>query len=116
MCCIFDNESMILTKLTLPELLRNSCSKFKDNLSLNFVQSGNRTYQDLYNEVLSLSNYLLKSGVQKGDKIAILSANMPHWGITQFAIASIGAIAVPILPGFSTAEIENITPSIRKPK
>ncbi len=108
MRCIFDNESMILTKLTLPELLRNSCSKFKDNLSLNFVQSGNRTYQDLYNEVLSLSNYLLKSGVQKGNKIAILSANMPHWGITQFAIASIGAIAVPILPGFSTAEIENI--------
>ena len=99
---------MILTKLTLPELLRNSCSKFKDNLSLNFVQSGNRTYQDLYNEVISLSNYLLKCGIQKGDKIAILSANMPQWGITQFAVASIGAVAVPVLPGFSTTEIQNI--------
>lgn len=99
---------MILKKLTLPELLRNSCSKFKNNLSLNFVQSGNRTYQDLYHEVISLSAYLLKSGIQKGDKIAILSANMPNWGITQFAVASIGAIAVPILPGFSTAEIQNI--------
>lgn len=99
---------MILTKLTLPELLRNSCSKFKDNLSLNFVQSGNRTYQDFYHEVISLSHYLLDSGIRKGDKVAILSANMPNWGITQFAIASIGAVAVPVLPGFSTSEIQNI--------
>lgn len=99
---------MILKKLTLPELLKNSCSQFKNNLSLNFVQSGNRTYQDLYNEVLSISNHLLDLGIQKGDKVAILSANMPNWGITQFAIAQIGAISVPILPGFSGMEIQNI--------
>lgn len=99
---------MLLKKLTLPELLHNSCSQFKNNLSLNFVQSGKRTYQDLYKEVLSISNYLIASGIRKGDKVAILSANMPNWGITQFAIAQVGAIAVPVLPGFSTPEIENI--------
>ncbi len=99
---------MLLKKLTLPELLSNSCSKFKNNLSLNFVQSGKRTYQDFYNEVISISNYLIASGIQKGDKVAILSANMPNWGITQFAIAQTGAIAVPVLPGFSTPEIQNI--------
>ncbi len=99
---------MILKKLTLPELLKNSCSQFKNNLSLNFVQSGNRTYQDLYKDVLSLANHLLTLGIQKGDKVAILSANMPNWGITQFAIAQIGAISVPILPGFSSTEIQNI--------
>lgn len=99
---------MLLRKLTLPELLSNSCSKFKNNLSLNFVQSGKRTYEDFYNEVISISNYLISSGIQKGDKIAILSANMPNWGITQFAIAQVGAIAVPILPGFSSVEIQNI--------
>lgn len=99
---------MLLKKLTLPELLFNSCSKFKNNLSLNFVQSGKRTYQDFFNEVTSISNYLISSGIQKGDKIAILSANMPNWGITQFAIAQTGAIAVPILPGFSSVEIQNI--------
>ncbi len=75
---------------------------------MNFVQSGRRTYQDFYNEVISISNYLIASGIQKGDKVAILSANMPNWGITQFAIAQIGAIAVPILPGFNTPEIQNI--------
>lgn len=99
---------MFSKKLTLPELLSDSCSRFKNNLALNFVQSGKRTYQDLYNEVISISNYLISSGIQKGDKVAILSANMPNWGITQFAIAQVGAIAVPVLPGFSTPEIQNI--------
>lgn len=33
---------------------------------------------------------------------------MPNWGITQFAIASTGAIAVPILPGFCSTELQNI--------
>ncbi len=99
---------MILKKLTLPELLHNSCSEFKDRLSLNFVQSGNRTYGDLYNEVLSLAHHLLDLGIKKGDKIAILSANMPQWGITQFAVACVGAITIPILPGFSSSEIQNI--------
>lgn len=99
---------MVLTKLTLPELLSYSCSKFKNNLCLNFVQSENKTYQDFNNEVTSIANYLLSQGITKGDKIAILSANMPNWGITQFAIARIGAIAVPVLPGFSTTDIQNI--------
>lgn len=99
---------MLLKKLTLPELLSNSCSKFKNNLALNFVQSGKRTYRDFYNEVMSIANYLIKSGIRKGDKVAILSANMPNWGITQFAVAQVGAIAVPVLPGFSTPEIQNI--------
>lgn len=99
---------MHLKKFTLPELLKNSCSKFKNNLSLNFVQSENRTYQDLYNEVTSLANHLINLGIKKGDKVAILSANMPQWGITQFAIANTGAIAVPVLPGFSPLEIQNI--------
>lgn len=99
---------MVLTKLTLPELLSNSCSKFKNNLSLNFVQSENRTYQDFFNEVTSLANYLISKGIKKGDKIAILSANMPNWATTQFAIAQVGAVAVPVLPGFSTIDIRNI--------
>lgn len=99
---------MLLTKLTLPQLLVNSCLEFKDNLSLNFVQSGNRTYRDFFVEVASLARHFVSLGIKKGDKIAILSANMPNWGITQFAVACTGAIAVPVLPGFSTVEITNI--------
>ncbi len=99
---------MYLNILTLPELLKYSCSKFKKNLSLNFVQSGHRTYEDFHNEVISISKYLTHLGVAQHDRVAIFGANMPNWGVAQFAIANIGAIAVPILPGFSTTEIQNI--------
>ena len=99
---------MTLKKLTLPELLKNSCSKFAERLSLNFVASGKRTYRDLYNETMAVARHLLRLGVRKGDKVAILSANMPNWGIAQFAIAQTGAVAVPVLPGFSPTELQNI--------
>lgn len=99
---------MTLKKLTLLELFESSCEKFANNLSNNFYQSAKRTYSDLHDEVISLANYLLKAGIKKGDKVGILSANMPNWGVTQLAIARVGAIYVPILPGFCTKDIENI--------
>ena len=32
-----------------------------------------------------------------GDKVAILSSNMPNWGIAYFAVTFMGAVAVPVL-------------------
>lgn len=98
----------MLKTLTLPALLQNSLTEFGPNKCLNFVESGNRTYSDFFNEVTALSNYLTSIGIRKGDKIAIFSANMPNWAIIQFAIGTIGAVAVPVLPGFSTHDIQNI--------
>jgi len=51
---------------------------------------------------------LEKLGVQPGDRVALLSANMPHWGIAYFAIVSMGAVVVPLLPDFSDEEIKNV--------
>ena len=99
---------MTLRKLTLPALLENSRARFAQRLSLNFVAGGERTYQKLYEEVTAVARHLLRIGVRKGDKVAILSANMPNWGIAQFAIAQAGAVAVPVLPGFSPVELQNI--------
>lgn len=43
-----------------------------------------------------LANYLIKSGVDKGNKIAILSESMPEWGAALFASIVSGAITVPL--------------------
>ena len=55
-----------------------------------------------------MQKLLASFNIQKGDKVAILSRNMPNWGIAYFAITSIGAIAVPMLPDFHEKEIQNI--------
>ena len=49
-----------------------------------------------------------KLGIKPGDKVAILGQNMPNWGITYFAITTMGAVAVPLLPEFTTDEILNV--------
>ena len=95
-------------KYTIPAMLRNSFTKFSDNQSLVFVGDSNRTYAQLENEINQVVIQLIKVGVSKGDKVVILSTNMPNWGIAYFATTTIGAISVPILPDFSVTEITNI--------
>jgi len=43
-----------------------------------------------------LANYLIKSGINKGDKLAILSESMPEWGAALFASILSGAITIPL--------------------
>ena len=55
-----------------------------------------------------MAKLLTDLGVKKGDKVAILSTNMPNWGVTFFAIAALGAVVVPILPDFHENEVKSI--------
>lgn len=94
--------------LTLPELLKQSVQKYGDLPAVSFVNESPITYSEFDNIKLSVMAMLEKLNIEIGDRVALLSTNMPHWGITYFAIHSIGAIVVPILPDFSSTEIENV--------
>lgn len=97
-----------LDKQTIPEMLRNSFEKFSDNTSLVYVDGENLTYAELETKVKKLATILQDEGLKKGEKVAILSTNMPNWGVAFFAIIMAGGIAVPILPDFSPQELSNI--------
>lgn len=43
-----------------------------------------------------LATYLIKNGVEKGDRVAIISESMPEWGAAFFASVLSGAITVPL--------------------
>lgn len=94
--------------LTIPAMLQASFRDYSKNQSLIFVGEDNRSYAQLETAVKKSALQLQSIGVKKGDKVAILSANMPQWGIAFFATAVIGAVVVPILPDFHTNEIKNI--------
>ncbi|MGN0006621.1 MAG: AMP-binding protein, partial [Alistipes sp.] len=47
-------------------------------------------------------------GLKPGDRVAILSSNMPNWGVCYFAVTTSGYTAVPILPDFTTDDIDRI--------
>jgi long-chain acyl-CoA synthetase len=97
-----------LEVLTIPAMLQASYKDFADNQSLIFVGEENRSYKQLETEVKKAALQLQSLGVKKGDKVAILSLNMPQWGIAFFATCLLGAVVVPILPDFHPNEIKNI--------
>lgn len=52
----------------------------------------------IYQRVRTLAAAFLDWGVQKGDRIALVSENRWEWAITDFATLAIGAADVPIYP------------------
>lgn len=94
--------------LTLPALLQRSVEKYADRPVVSFVGENPLSYSEFNKLQLSLISLLEKLEIQPGDHVALLSTNMPNWGVTYFAITSMGAIVVPILPDFSEHEIENV--------
>jgi len=49
---------------------------------------------------------LLANGVKQGDKVAIMSRNMPEWTISDYALQHIRAVSVPLFSSTSAAQAE----------
>ena len=95
--------------LTITSMLQASFKDFANNQSLVFAgEEDTRTYAQLEVEVKRAALQLQALGIKRGDRVAILSLNMPQWGIAFFAVTIIGAVVVPILPDFHPHEIKNI--------
>jgi len=93
---------------SIPCVLRNSFSKFPDRPALSIVGKPPMTYTEMREDIQRYARLLKLAGVSKGDKVAVLSPSMPKWGVAYFSIVCLGAIAVPLLPDFSKAEVEGI--------
>ena len=93
---------------TLRNVLLNSVERYASRTALAMVGSPGLTYAALSEQVETLSHLLHERGVIAGDRVAILGENMPNWGVVFFAVTTMGAIAVPILPDFHPTEIHQI--------
>lgn len=58
-----------------------------------------------------LANYLISIGIEKGDRVAILSESMPEWGATLFACVMAGATTVPLDIKLTVYELTSILQS-----
>lgn len=93
---------------TIPSIFKNTLKEFPNNNFLSFTDEEPETYSEISNSVVSLIDFFHKLGLKKDDKVAILSSNMPNWGKVFLATASMGLVAVPILPDFTEYEVETI--------
>jgi long-chain acyl-CoA synthetase len=95
-------------QFTLQHIIEDSCRKNSSHIALTFTDDEPISYSDLKRQIDHLSVFLKNQGVMHGDRIAILGENSPQWGIAYFAITTMGAVAVPILPDFHASEIHHI--------
>jgi len=102
------HKEIILPKLTLKELVENAVKNFAELPAVSFVEGTPMNYYEFGREIERIADLLATLGLQKGDKVALFSHNMPNWVVAFFAVVSKGMVIVPVLPDFSAEEIKNV--------
>jgi len=97
-----------LQDYTLPNLLSRSALLYKNKNALSKVSQVPMSYETLHQNVQDMIILLKKNGISKGDKVALLSENMPNWVVAYFAVTYFGGVIVPILPDFHPADVHHI--------
>ncbi len=97
-----------LERLTIRRLLERSYRLYSGCSAIAFSGDQPITYHQLKEKVQQVAAGLLRHGIKKGDRVAILGENNPHWVVAYLATTYIGAVAVPILPGFPETDTRHI--------
>ncbi len=97
-----------MTFRTLCEVARNSVEKYASQVAFAMFGGEEVTYAEAGRRMAEVQRLLTAAGLESGDKVALLSSSMPNWGIGYFAVVSGGMVAVPILPDFSSEELDMI--------
>ncbi|MBP5720249.1 MAG: AMP-binding protein, partial [Bacteroidales bacterium] len=94
---------------TLRELFENSTERYSRRTLSQYVDGGDRYSYARFRDVCDReSQRLSRFGISAGDKVAILSQNMPNWTVAFFTATAFGRVAIPILPDSSENEVTNI--------
>ncbi|RZK18526.1 MAG: long-chain fatty acid--CoA ligase [Hymenobacter sp.] len=93
------------------DILANQLNKFPQSDALAAKIKGQ--YQPLSSQQVQdqanlVSLGLLRLGLKKDDKVAIISMNRPEWLLADFGIAQIGATSVPMYPSITVEDYKYI--------
>lgn len=93
----------------LTELVRRNAAEYPDRAVIARKVSG--SWQDVTStaflaEVRAAAKGLIASGVQVGDRVALMSRTRYEWTLLDFALWSAGAVSVPIYETSSAEQVE----------
>jgi long-chain acyl-CoA synthetase len=98
----------MMTNNTLSELYTKSFHASWDQLAFSNYEGDDYSYSDVAKIIKSLHLFYQLTGVQRGDRIAVLGRNSAHWGAVFLSALSAGIIIVPILPDFNESNTNHI--------
>jgi len=97
-----------INKYTLRELVVESATQFGPHLFVSLIREKPISYAGMIPVIRHLQEDLLRMGVKKGDRVALLGPNMPQWAMAYLAVVSMGAVVVPVMPEFTPGEIGQV--------
>lgn len=104
-----NKKSEKMTKFeTLKQIFTNSVKQFGKRTALSMFERESMTYNELGDRADYVGKLLLGAGLNAGDKVVLLSSNMPNWGVCYFAAVNLGMVIVPIMTEFSGSELDKI--------
>ncbi|QQK74579.1 AMP-binding protein [Salicibibacter cibarius] len=93
----------VVNRVAIGDIIRRSARRFPEKPSL-IEDERVLTFKDLDKMCNQFANYLLNSGLEKGDKIATICGNSIEHAVVSCATAKAGMIWVPINPGVGLDE------------
>jgi len=88
----------------------NSCSKWHKKTAITFLRNGEvetvLTYSQLGHDVSRFAETLSGRGVTKGDRVLLFLEKSLISVVAHFALQKIGAVSVPLNPGFKKGEMQ----------
>jgi long-chain acyl-CoA synthetase len=110
-------QTLDYPELTLDSFLTESARKYPYNTATNFVLSylaggrftvgGKLTYRKLNELADRFATALYQLGVRKGDRVALMLPNSPHFVIAFFGAMKLGAIVVNNNPTYTARELSH---------
>ena len=90
------------------KIFEESFQKNWDRPAISNYQGATLKFGDVARRMAKLHIMFESCGLQKGDKVAICSRNQANWAVTFLATMTYGAIPVPLLHEFKSANIHHL--------
>jgi len=93
---------------TLPELFLRAADEFDKPDAMLYRTADDWqaiSHREIIDRVHRISDALVADGVQRGDRVAVLSENRPEWAMADYALLCMGALNVPIYPSLPPDQI-----------
>jgi long-chain acyl-CoA synthetase len=92
----------------LTSLIRENSIKYGSRNAIFYQKSDKSwvpiTWSEFWLAIENTAKALLANGVKPGDKVAIMSRNMPEWTISDYALQLVRAVSVPLFSSTSVAQ------------
>ncbi|MDX8360223.1 long-chain fatty acid--CoA ligase [Cytobacillus sp. IB215316] len=92
---------------TLPQILQNTSEEYPQNDAILFYQQ-KMSYKELNMSVQAFASSIQQSGINKGDRVAIMLPNCPQYVISFYGVLAAGAIVTQINPMLVERELQYI--------